>query len=176
MQNKPSPLGFGFEGTPGDFPVKAVREMGRVRGGLQLWKSPSSRPSPVKEEGINTKILPLLSFGVILSVLFLTQGCSLLFVSKGKTRYTEAREPQTPLPVSLARQMTKTIVLKYKVQEGDTLESIALIYYGHSSKASKVAAANRLKPGSRLKEGKSLKIVDPVNFSNPKDLLRKKPT
>ena len=32
LSTQPSPFGFGFEGTQGDFPVRAVREIGRVRG------------------------------------------------------------------------------------------------------------------------------------------------
>jgi phage tail protein X len=112
----------------------------------------------------------------MLSLGFLFQGCTLLFVSKGETRYVENKTPQTPPAPSLSRQMNKTVVLKYKVQEGDTFQSIAAIYYGVTSKASKVASANHLSLKSKLKEGKVLRIVDPVNFPNPKELVKKKPT
>jgi hypothetical protein len=105
---------------------------------------------------------------------FLNQGCSLLFVTKGNTRYVEKKEPEaTPAP-SLSRQMRKRIVLKYKVQEGDSLESIALLYYNEKSRAAKVASANRLGLKTFLKEGMILRIPDPVNFPNPKDMVRKK--
>ncbi len=70
--------------------------------------------------------------------------------------------------------MNKTVVLKYKVQEGDTFQSIAVIYYGVTSKASKVASANQLSLKSKLKEGRMLRIVAPVNFPNLKELWKKK--
>lgn len=47
----PSPLGRGFEGTQGNSPVRAVGEMGRVRGTSGTTNSPSSQPSPLKGEG-----------------------------------------------------------------------------------------------------------------------------
>src|SRR5579859_7026475 len=90
----------------------------------------------------------LLRFLIVLSWILLLgfslQGCTLLFVAKGETRYVENKPIQfAPVP-SLSRQMDKTIVLNYKVQEGDSFNSIAVIYYGEASKAKKVAKANHL--------------------------------
>ena len=110
----------------------------------------------------------------LLSFSLFVQGCTLLFVQKGETRYAENKEPQTPPAASLSRQMTKTVVLKYKVQEGDTFQSIAVIYYGQASQASKIASSNNLSLKRKLKDGRVLRILNPVNFPNPKDLIRKK--
>ena len=102
------------------------------------------------------------------------QGCTLLFVSKGSTRYVENKAPATPPAPSLSKQMSKKVVLKYKVQEGDTLESVAFLYYGHAAKAAKLASANQLKPDSPLKAGKVLLVPYPLHFPNLKDLAKKK--
>ena len=94
-------------------------------------------------------------------------------MSKGSTRYVENKAPAAPPAPSLSKKMSKKVVLKYKVQEGDTLESVAFLYYGHAAKAAKLASANNLKPNSPLKPGKILLIPDPLNFPNPKDLVKK---
>jgi len=117
-----------------------------------------------------------LLLSVILVFCFSIQGCTLLFVAKGETRYIENKTAQTPPAVSQSGQMDKTVVLKYKVQEGDTFQSIAVIYYGEASKAPKVASANHLSLKATLKEGRVLRIVNPVNYPNPKDLVKKKVT
>jgi phage tail protein X len=110
---------------------------------------------------------------LVLLVPFL-QGCTLLFVEKGSTRYLETKAPQTPPAKSLSPQMSQRVVLKYKVQEGDTLDSIAFLYYGHTSKAEKLARANHLTPGNPLKKGRVLLVPDPLHYPNPKDLVKKK--
>ena len=108
--------------------------------------------------------------------LFFLQGCTLLFVEKAETHYVENKVAEAPPAKSLSTQMKKQVVLKYKVQEGDTLDSVALIYYGHASKAGKLVKANGLKPDSPLVLGRVLKVPDPLNFPNPKDLVKKKKT
>ena len=122
----------------------------------------------------NFDLRSFLLLPVVLTFGFSIQGCTLLFVAKGETRYVENKTAQTPPAASLSRQMNKTVVLKYKVQEGDTFETVAIIYYGEASKAAKVASANHLSLKARLKEGRVLRIVDPVNFPNPKDLVKQK--
>ncbi len=111
---------------------------------------------------------------LILSFSFFVQGCTLLFVQKGETRFAENKETQIPPAASLSRQMTESVVLKYKVQDGDTFQSIAVIYYGQASEASKIASANHLSLKRKLKEGRVLRILNPMNFPNPKDLIHKK--
>jgi phage tail protein X len=113
---------------------------------------------------------------VFSTLLPLLQGCTLLFIQKPFQRFVEAEAPSTPPAKSLSAQMKKPVVLKYKAQEGDTLESVAFIYYSHASRAGKLAKANGLKPGSPLRVGMTLKVPDPVNFPNPKDLIRSKKT
>ncbi len=51
--NTPSPLGRGFEGTQGLFPVKAVGEMGRVRGKQESHPHPDLLPSREKGKPID---------------------------------------------------------------------------------------------------------------------------
>jgi phage tail protein X len=118
-------------------------------------------------------------FFLFLIVLFpvglLIQGCALLFVAKSEIRYVDQPTPQASPAISLSREMNKTVVLKYRVQAGDTFESVAILYYGKVSQAARVASANHLSLAARLKEGRILRIVDPVNFPNPKDLAKKKP-
>ncbi len=114
------------------------------------------------------------SFWLLLIFLSFLQGCTLLFVAKGGTHYAEKKAPTRPSSPSLKNQLAKAVVLKYKVREGDTFKSIAVIYYGKTSKAQKVAEANGLTLESPLKNGMVLKITDPVNFPNPKDFAENK--
>ncbi len=104
------------------------------------------------------------------------QGCALLFVAQGEIKYSENQTLRNPSAPSLSREMNKAVILKYKVRDGDTFKSIAILYYGMETKAAKVASTNGLSLKARLKAGRVLRIMDPVNFPNPKDLAEKQET
>src|SRR5690348_5929748 len=76
---------------------------------------------------------------ILLFFLSLLAGCTLLFVEKPQTRYVANPAPQATPAKSLSTQISHRPVLSYKVQEGDTLESVAFIYYNHASKAGLLA-------------------------------------
>ncbi|HET9870210.1 MAG TPA: LysM domain-containing protein, partial [bacterium] len=95
------------------------------------------------------------------------QGCTLLFVAKSEVRYIQDPAPTVVPAASLSRQMSGRVVLRYKVRPGDTLRSIALLYYGDPSRAARVASDNHLRAGARLREGRTLRIVDPLDFPGP---------
>ncbi len=125
-------------------------------------------------KGCGRNLCSLLLLFLLFPLVLLTQGCTLLFVAKGQTRYIENKTAQVPPAVSQSAQMSKTVVLRYKVQEGDSFQSIAVLYYGQAAQAAKIASANHMTLKSKLKVGKLLRIVDPVNFPSPKDLTRLK--
>lgn len=105
----------------------------------------------------------ILSGSAAFLVLF-TQGCTLLFVSKGKTSITSIKAEEVPSAASQTRKMSRADVLHYKVEQGDSLEFIALTYFGKISAKKKLARDNGLSPTATLKPGKTLRIIDPVNI------------
>ena len=113
-------------------------------------------------------------FSVLTALILFLQGCTLLFVAKGETRYFEKKGPQLPPAASLSRQMSQPVVLNYPVREGDTLESVSILYYGKADRGKEIASTNHLGLKSRLEKGMVLKIVSPVNFPNIKELEKKK--
>ena len=97
-------------------------------------------------------------------LVLLTQGCSLLFVSKGRTSITSIKAEEVPEASSQSGKMSRAYVLHYKVEEGDSLEFIAITYFGRASAKKKLAKDNGLSPAAKLKPGKVLKIIDPLNI------------
>ena len=104
----------------------------------------------------------------------LLQGCSLLFVAKGKTSIASTKAEEAPQATSLEQQMGRTVVIHYLVQPGDTLDFVAEAYYGKNKTARKLALENNLKPSKPLKPGKELRIVSPVNFPDKGELDSKR--
>jgi hypothetical protein len=51
------------------------------------------------------------------------QGCSLLFVAKGKTGFVAVKSQEVPKAKSLSREMDRTDVIHHKVEDGETLRS-----------------------------------------------------
>jgi len=116
------------------------------------------------------------TFALLVVLLSWLQGCSLLFIAKGKSSISTSKIEKVPEAASLEKRMSQRVVLHYKVQEGDTLDFVAQAYYGDPGFTRKIAKDNRLNPKKPLKAGKDLKIVDPANFPDKGTLddLRKK--
>jgi LysM repeat protein len=106
----------------------------------------------------------------MVGVLFLLlSGCTLLFVPRGGARYSSVPSVVVPQAPSLQTgPHQKETDFRYKVSEGDTLESIARAFYGDSRQAVFLAKANRLGLRAALKLGQELRIP-----SNPPLLLTK---
>ncbi len=102
------------------------------------------------------------------------QGCSLLFVAQGKTSIASARPVEAPSAKSQQKQMDRTVVIHYQVQNGDTLAFIAEAYYGTASAKGRLARQNHLNPRKPLKLGRELKIINPVNYPDKGELNQKR--
>jgi hypothetical protein len=112
----------------------------------------------------------VLLFTLSLAVLTL-QGCSLLFVAKGKTGMAAVKSQEVPKTKSLSKEMDRTDVIRHKIEEGETLPFLGKAFYGDEKKgAAQIAKENHLKINLKLKTGKVLKIVSPVNFPTEGDL------
>ena len=102
------------------------------------------------------------------------QGCSLLFVARGKTSIASMQPAAAPYAKSQEKQMDRTVVLHYQVQNGDTLEFIAEAYYGTDSIKGKLARQNHLNPQKPLKLERDLRIINPLNYPDKGELDQKR--
>jgi len=99
------------------------------------------------------------------------QGCSLLFVAKGKTGFVAVKGQEAPKAKSLTKQMDRADVIHHKVEAGETLAFLGKAYFGSGKKGSaKIAKDNYLSINSKLKSGKILRIVSPDNFPTASEL------
>jgi hypothetical protein len=99
------------------------------------------------------------------------QGCSLLFVAKGKTGMAAVKAQEVPKAKSLSSEMDRADVVHHKVEDGETLSFLGQAYFGQEKQgAAQIARANRLGLHLRLKPGKVLRIVNPVNFPTAGEL------
>lgn len=99
------------------------------------------------------------------------QGCSLLFVAKGKTGMAAVKAQEVPKAKSLSREMDRADVIHHKVEDGETLLFLGGAYFGQEKLgAAQIARVNRMGLHSRLKPGKILRIVNPVNFPTAGEL------
>jgi hypothetical protein len=93
------------------------------------------------------------------------QGCSLLFVAKGKTGFVAVKSQEVPKAKSLSGEMDRTDVIHHKVEDGETLPFLGEAYFGQEKEGTgQIAKANHLGVHSKLKQGKILRIVNPLNF------------
>ncbi len=97
------------------------------------------------------------------------QGCSLLFVAKGKTGLVSVHGEDAPKTASLSKKMDRDNVIRYKVEADDTLDFIAQMYYGDSTGKTKLAKANGLRTKSKLKPGQILRVVNPIYYPSKDD-------
>ena len=111
-----------------------------------------------------TRLLLLLLMAGVL------QGCSLLFVAKGKTGFVAVKSQEVPKAKSLSREMDRTDVIHHKVEDGETLRFLGKAYFGQEEGACQIAKANHLGVHSKLKQGKILRIVNPLNFPTTGEL------
>jgi LysM repeat protein len=102
------------------------------------------------------------------------QGCSLLFVAKGKTGMASVRGQEAPKAVSLSKKMSRTNVVHYTVEAGDTLDLIAQMFYGDTEALKKLARFNGLRTTSKLKPGRVLGVPDPAYYPNKDDFKRQR--
>ncbi len=102
------------------------------------------------------------------------QGCSLLFVAKGKTGFAEVKGGEIPQAASLSKKMSRTDIIHYKIQPGDTLAFLAKIFYGKPDAQNRLARDNHVSPRSSLVPGHVLRIVNPVYFPDPGELNKKR--
>ena len=70
--------------------------------------------------------------------------------------------------------MSQKVILRYKVQPGDSWEFLADAYYGSFKKAKALARTNGLAVGKMPPQGKTLKISEPVYFPSPKEMDAKR--
>ena len=101
-------------------------------------------------------------------------GCSLLFVAKGRTDISSTKEEDVPTAVSLEKQMSRKVVLRYKVQPGDSWGLLGAAYYGSEKKGKTLARANGLDVNKKPPVGKVLKVQEPVYFPSPKEMDAKR--
>ena len=102
---------------------------------------------------------------------FLLQGCSLLFVAKGKTGMAAVKFQEIPKAKSLSEKMDRTDIIRHQVEDGETLSFLGKAYFGDEKEgAVQIAKANHLNVHSKLKLGKILRIVNPVNFPTAGEL------
>lgn len=126
----------------------------------------------IQRKGRMAKLLHFYTFTLFTCFCFMSQGCSLLFVVKGKTSVNTAKMGKIPQADSLEKKIGEKIVLHYKVHEGDTLDMLAEAFYGKASFKKKLAQKNHLKLSKHLKPGTDLKIADPTNFPDKSTLDR----
>jgi hypothetical protein len=113
-----------------------------------------------------TQLLTALCLSVVI-----LQGCSLLFVAKGKTGFVAVKSQEAPKAKSLTKQMDRAYVIHHKVEEGETLAFLGKAFFGSEKKgAAKIAQVNYLRVHSKLKPGKILKIISPDNFPTASEL------
>lgn len=105
---------------------------------------------------------------------FFSWSCSLLFVAKGTTDISSVKETNLPTAKSLEKQMSKKVILRYKVQPGDSWEFLADAYYGSFKKAKALARANGYSSSKNPHLGRVLKIPEPVYFPSPKEMDAKR--
>lgn len=104
------------------------------------------------------------TFPFLVFLLCFLSGCSLLFVAKGTANISTAKVEKAPQAVSLEKKMNRQVVLHYTVQDGDTLDFVAQVFYGKMSYKKKLAQQNHLNYSKPLKTGTVLKIINPSNF------------
>ena len=107
-------------------------------------------------------------------VLLAFQGCSLLFVAKGKTGLVSVHGEDAPKTASLSKKMSQDNVIHYKTQPDDTLDFIGQMYYGNARGADKLALANGLTIKKKLKPGRTLRVVNPVFYPSKDDFDRRR--
>src|SRR5579871_1168106 len=98
------------------------------------------------EKGRALKTRRFYTFALLVVLLSWLQGCSLLFIAKGKSSISTSKIEKVPEAASLEKRMSQRVVLHYKVQEGDTLDFVAQAYYGDPGFTRKIAKDNRLNP------------------------------
>lgn len=108
--------------------------------------------------------------GSVVVLLSFLSGCSLLFVAKGRTDISSTQETAIPTAVSLEKQMSKKVVLRYKVQKGDSWGFLGSAYYGSQKKGKELARANGLDGAKAPPVGKVLRIREPEYFPAPKEM------
>jgi len=110
----------------------------------------------------------LLAIGL---AIWLLQGCSLLFVVKGKTGMAAVKSQEIPRAKSLSGEMNRTDVIRHQVEDGETLPFLGKAYFGNEKEgAAQIAKSNHLNAHSKLKSGRILRIVNPVNFPTSSEL------
>lgn len=105
---------------------------------------------------------------------FGVQGCSLLFVASGETRYVPSGWQAPATEPSLAAQMEKNAppaapetqaggaAAKYQVKKGDSPWSLAKHFYGKGAAYSKILLDNQITPQHPFKVGTWLTIFMPT--------------
>jgi hypothetical protein len=98
-------------------------------------------------------------------LVWILQGCSLLFVAKGKTGFVAVKSQEAPKAKSLSKEMDRADVIHHQVKDGETLSFLGYAYFGSVKEgAGQIAKANHLGIHSKLKPGRILKMVNPVYF------------
>ncbi len=127
--------------------------------------------------GLTNQSLLLIILLVFLG--FAVQGCSLLFVARGETRYVPSSWEASATDKSLAAQLAKNAPsaaslaaqtqdgskakgTKYQVQKGDSPWRLAKRFYGKGSSYSKLLADNQITPQHPFKVGTWLTIFMPT--------------
>ena len=100
-------------------------------------------------------------------------GCSLLFVAQGKTGVSTTPPGKIPRAASMEKRMGSPVVVKYRVEKGDTLPFLAEAYYGKPNAAEKILRENPRFRRHGMKPGNLVRIVNPDYFPS-KDELKKK--
>jgi hypothetical protein len=116
--------------------------------------------------------LPLF-LGLMAGVSLSLQGCSLLFVAKGETRYVASGWKSSPQTASLESQMESGSTradsdekqgsgLRYQVKKGDNLWGLAQRFYGKGSAYPRLMKDNGIDPQHPFKVGTWLTIFVPT--------------
>jgi hypothetical protein len=106
-----------------------------------------------------------------IAAVWILQGCSLLFVAKGKTGMAAVKSQEIPKAKSLSREMDRTDVIRHQVEDDETLAFLGKAYFGNEKEGTvQIAKANHLSVHSKLKSGRILRIVNPVNFPTSGEL------
>jgi hypothetical protein len=117
-------------------------------------------------------LFPFLGLLVFLSGAL--QGCSLLFVASGETRYVPAGWQASATEPSLAAQMAKNAPpaapetpstadsAKYRIKKGDSPWRLAKHFYGKGAAYSKILSDNQITPEHPFKVGTWLTIFMPT--------------